>query len=282
VIDNPWQGASFADPDARAGLAGLIRQHEVDVVIMGPLARLGMNDAGTLQEVRDFMRLVDQVRELVDHPVTFCLIHHENKGGKVSGAWEGAGDTLLHVSLQGHGQTRVYVQKARWASAYHAQTLQLVWTDGEGFALREEPAEKTDDDVAGDILAAIGADPGLGWTRVEERTPGVKAEVRRHVRDGLFAAGRILNVAKHEGELVRFASCPPRRPSALYLVDDPTIQHLRPGPDAAGTQAASPAPVANDSGPASLRPDIKGTQDADAVPPAAKSSLFDDQAGGDP
>ena len=69
--------------------------------------------------------------------LTVILIHHENKGGTVSGAWEGAGDTLLHVEARGNGYTSVHIQKARWSSTHHNTTLDLAWTDGEGFRLKE-------------------------------------------------------------------------------------------------------------------------------------------------
>lgn len=124
VLETPWGHVSFADPECRDKFAAAIRDHEIDVAIVGPVTRSGMNEAGTLQEVRDFMALVAAVRELSGRPVAFVLIHHENKGGQVSGAWEGAGDTLFHVQGQGHGRTRLHVQKARWSSAHHATTLQ--------------------------------------------------------------------------------------------------------------------------------------------------------------
>jgi hypothetical protein len=93
----------------------------------GPSPAPDLNDAGTLQEVRDFMLLVQDVRQLAERQVTFIVVHHESKGGKVSGAWEGAGDTLLHVQAQGHGRTRLYIRKARRAFGYHATALNLTW-----------------------------------------------------------------------------------------------------------------------------------------------------------
>ena len=80
-----------------------------------------MDAAGTLQEVRDFMALVEELRRATERRLTVVLVHHENKGGQVSGAWEGAGDTLCHVQGQGHGRTRLFFQKARWASEQHAR-----------------------------------------------------------------------------------------------------------------------------------------------------------------
>ncbi len=105
------------------------------MLIAGPLTRLGMDDAGTLQEVRAFMALVADVRKRSGRLLTVVLVHHENKGGAVSGAWEGAGDTLLHVQAAGNGHTIVFVQKARWDNERHGKTLQLAWADGEGFVL---------------------------------------------------------------------------------------------------------------------------------------------------
>ena len=50
-----------------------------------------MEELGTLQQVRDFMADVAKFRERSGRRLTVILIHHENKGGAVSGAWEGAG-----------------------------------------------------------------------------------------------------------------------------------------------------------------------------------------------
>jgi hypothetical protein len=138
ILRDPWGKFTFADERWRAELARAIDELQVDAVIAGPLTKIGMEEAGTLQQTRDFMRLVDDVRARCKRPVAVVLIHHENRAGAVSGAWEGAGDTLLHVRGAGHGHTIVYVQKARWASELHATTLKLEWADGESFALEEE------------------------------------------------------------------------------------------------------------------------------------------------
>jgi hypothetical protein len=142
VLDEPWSSTRLDDEGGRALLAGEIAAYQLEVVVLGPVTRAGMNEAGTLQEVRDFVALIADVRVRSGLPVAFLLVHHENKGGKVSGAWEGAVDTLLHVQAQGHGSTRVCIQKARWASSHHATTLHLAWTDGEGFELADDPGGK--------------------------------------------------------------------------------------------------------------------------------------------
>jgi AAA domain len=105
VLAEPWGRFTYAKERCREVLADWVREREIDVVISGPLTTAGMEAAGTLQEVRAFLVLVDDVRRSAGRPFASVLVHHENKGGQVSGAWEGAGDTLLHVSAQGRGRS---------------------------------------------------------------------------------------------------------------------------------------------------------------------------------
>jgi hypothetical protein len=194
VWEAPWATFTFAHTDAREELAGKIAELELDVVIVGPLNRIGMDDAGTLQEVRDFMLLVQETRRLAGRPVAILLVHHENKGGKVSGAWEGAGDTLLHVQAQGHGHTRLYVQKARWSSSYHATTLQLRWTDGEGFEPVDEPErpERTWEDIAAYVLEHGGS----SWNQISAAVTGDNVYLRRR-REAMLEEGVLINVGRN-------------------------------------------------------------------------------------
>lgn len=138
VFESPWAQFTFATAEWRKSLAVMIEAREIDVLIAGPLTRVGMSAAGTLQEVNEFMGFVQDIRVQLARPLTVVLIHHENKGGTVSGAWEGSGDLLLHVQARGHGSTAVHVEKARWSSAAHNTTLDLAWTDGEGFKVKDE------------------------------------------------------------------------------------------------------------------------------------------------
>jgi AAA domain len=241
VLENPWGRVTFAEEASREKLAEEIRARDVDVVVIGPVTRSGMNEAGTLQEVREFMALIASVREASCRLVTFVLVHHENKGGKVSGAWEGSGDTLFHVQGQGHARVRLYVQKARWSSAHHATTFQLVWADGDGFAIEDKP-ELDDDALAEQISAAIRANPGLTWTEVTKATPGAGTDRRNAVRDSLLRRGEIVNLGRAEkgGEKLALAYCPERFPASLYLADDPLIRHLLPA-RGAGREQIAPA-----------------------------------------
>jgi hypothetical protein len=239
VLEHPWALFDFTEPDHADALADVIREREIDVVVVGPVTSAGMREAGTITEVRDFEAIVRSVGVRSGRPVTFALIHHANKSGQVSGAWEGVGDTLLHVMGQGHGKTRVYVQKARWSSAHHGTTMNLLWADGDGFILDDKP-EQTDEVIAEQILGVVAACPGIGWTRVEHATPGVNNQRRRGIRDTLLRNGQLVNVGKAaEGHEALLDHVPSRLPARLHLPADPTIAHLRPGPVAGGTQTAS-------------------------------------------
>jgi hypothetical protein len=173
VLDEPWSVFTFAEEDQRAKLAERLAQDQTDVLIAGPVTRLGMNEAGTLQQTRDFMALVQDVRVKCGRLLTVILVHHDNKAGTVSGAWEGTGDTLLHVEARGPGVTHVHVQKARWSSEHHGVKLSLAWAAGEGFTVRE------DRDYALDIerLLSDGKARTLEEIRAprESATPGIGA-----------------------------------------------------------------------------------------------------------
>jgi AAA domain len=145
VLEEPW--GAFRFPDA-AEVATHVGELEIDVLIVGPLTRVGMEELGTLQQVRDFMAVVNDFRAQTGRPLTVLLIHHENKGGAVSGAWEGAGDTLLHATVHARGRTTLHFQKARWSSEWHKRTLELEWTDGEGFEAIEEEERHLEAEIA--------------------------------------------------------------------------------------------------------------------------------------
>jgi hypothetical protein len=138
VYEEPWRQFTLATEWWRQGLARAITALRIDLLIAGPLTRIGMDEAGTLQQVREFTELVEDLRALCARPLTVATIHHENKAGAVSGAWEGSGDTLLHVRGAGNGHTIVVVQKARWSSLHSQTTMKLEWTAGEGFRLEGE------------------------------------------------------------------------------------------------------------------------------------------------
>jgi hypothetical protein len=225
VLEEPWGQFSFADPRWRQLLAETIREREVDVVIVGPLTASGMDLPGTLQECREFLGLVADVRAASGRSFACLLVHHENRGGRVSGAWEGAGDTLLHVQQQGRGHVRLYVQKARWSSEQHGTTLQLTWATGEGFELAEgEPPRP--ERVWGDIETFVLEYGGCAWNEVDAAVPGQRGYLTRR-RDQMLADGTIINA----GTTRRFE---------LWHRDDPARRTLDASGSEAGTAAEPP------------------------------------------
>jgi len=235
IIEEPWAKLNLARESHQAALAQVIALRSIDVVIIGPLATSGMLGAGTPQEARIFLALCDGVRQLSGRPVTFIVIHHENKGGKVSGAWEGAGDTLMHVTGMGHGRTRLYLQKVRWSSTWHARKLDLRWTEGEGFEIEDKP-EVSDDDLAAAITAFVAAHPGTAWVPVEKAVKGVSGQRKRDIRTRLLATGELVNIIIDNGVERAVNDIPERKPARLHVGSDPTITHLCLDPDTGQTQ----------------------------------------------
>jgi hypothetical protein len=231
IFQKPWARLSIGVKEHREWLAGYVRDHQIDLIVFGPLTASGMDEAGTLQDTRAFAALLDEIRAAAGRTITFVVIHHENKGGKVSGAWEGVGDTLIHVRSLGPGKTQVFFQKARWSSEWHRKKLDLDWADAEAFTITETP-ELTDEDVAEQIVAYVSEHPDTGWGKVEEAVKGVQDQRRRNIRDGLLAKGKLVNRTKDGLS----SEVPERTAAHLFIADDPAIQHLRPGPDADGTQ----------------------------------------------
>jgi hypothetical protein len=191
VLEQPWSLFTFGDERHRAELVALIRDLGVDIVFAGPVQRLGVEGGGTPAEIQAFVNLLEQVRAELDRPLAYELIHHENKSGEVSGAWEGATDTLAHVQARGNGHTAIVWRKVRWASELHGKTWKLDWLPGEGFELDETP-ETTDDVIADQLLALVREAPGKSWNSYDELLQG-KGKRKRVVRDQLLEDGRLVN-----------------------------------------------------------------------------------------
>ena len=104
----------------------------------------------------------------------------------MSGAWEGAGDTLFHVSGMGHGRTRLHIQKARWASTWHAKTLELRWTDGEASTSTTSPSSPTTTSPTRSRRHRRHPDR---LAPVDKADTGGRADRKRTIRDRLLADG---------------------------------------------------------------------------------------------
>jgi hypothetical protein len=226
VMETPWAGFTFADPSHRYGLAASIAAYELDLVVIGPITTAGMEAAGTLQDVRAFAALTAETRALSKRRVAFALLHHEARHGGVSGAWEGVGDTLIHLQAHGRGQTRLYIQKARNAPGRHKTSLHLRWQEGDagGFDV-EEKEEIPDEAIEDGILAHAAADPGCGARKLDESVSG-RGERIRQIRDRLLAEGRIVNRARVDGVDQALDHCPEGKRVHLYLPDHPDVVEL--------------------------------------------------------
>ena len=191
VLSDPWARFTFADEGMRAELVAIVRDLETVVVIAGPVARLGAEGGGTPKEIQAFVDLLEQVRADLGRSLAYELIHHENKAGNVSGAWEGATDTLAHVQARGNGHTAVVWRKTRWAPDLHGKTWKLNWRDGERFELDETP-ETTDEDIAERLLALVREAPGGSWNSYDALLEG-QAQRKRTIRDQLLENDRLVN-----------------------------------------------------------------------------------------
>ncbi len=191
VLEAPWARFTFADEDLRAQLTATIREHSIDIIAAGPVQRLGVTGGGTPEEVAAFVGLIEQVRADLDRPLAGVFVHHENKAGTVSGAWEGVPDTLAHVSAQGNGATRVEWEKVRWGSDLHGRIWKLLWRNGEGFELDETP-EVTDEDIRAAVLAEVEINPGCSAKALDGAGKGSRIRVRA-ARDALLNEGELVN-----------------------------------------------------------------------------------------
>lgn len=138
VLEEPWTRFTMRDSTHRQAVADTVATGDVDLIVMGPLVTLGMVGGGTPDEISEFEGLLREFRALLDKPVALWIVHHENKQGDVSGAWERVPDTLVHIQAQGNGHTRLVWRKARWSSENHGKAIDLVWIDGRSFETVEK------------------------------------------------------------------------------------------------------------------------------------------------
>jgi hypothetical protein len=230
VLEEPWAEFTFADEANRRALALALVEHETDLLVVGPLTSAGLfPNGGTPDEISRFESLLHDLRLLADRPFAILLVHHQNRAGQISGAWERVPDTLIHVSAQGNGRTRLYWQKARWSSALHGTSLNLLWADGQTYVIEDKP-EVTDETIADGILAATLANPGGSWRTIRESdgVSGTGTELAR-VRDQLIASGRLV-YQPHR-----------RNGFNLWHENDPTLNGSEPGTESEPSLFSAPA-----------------------------------------
>src|SRR5205807_4328900 len=82
-------GVQFRHATQRDQIVGFVDRERIDLLVAAPLARIGMEGGGTLDEIAAFVALLADVQRRAQQPVTVVLVHHQNRAGQVSGAWEG-------------------------------------------------------------------------------------------------------------------------------------------------------------------------------------------------
>lgn len=254
VLEEPWSRFTLDDPAYREAIAQEIATSLIDIVIVGPLASLGAKGTGTPDEVSDFAAMISDLRSRAGRAFALWIVHHENKAGDVSGAWERLPDTLVHVSAQGNGRTRVHWRKVRWSSRLHNTSINLAWDDG-GFVI-EEAKER---DLLAEVYVAFGKDNQ--WRTVKEASSLIKAnadKVKIALKQ-LEVEGRMLYRIGPEGRSsvakcwrLRTASDPLSHPEAVGLF----------GGQGEGT-ASLPRPI-NEAGGGSHLPPAASTDSASA------------------
>lgn len=201
VAQEPWARFTFKDEELRRDLTAILQEHEVDIIAAGPVTRLGMEGGGTLEEVGEFLDLIEAIRGDLERPLAVLLVHHENRAGTVSGAWEGFPDTLVHVMKAGNGMTRVNWEKTRWASALHGKTWKLRWREGESFELDETP-EVTDEEVREAVRDYVAANPGCSANALDgsvKESAKVGRERVRKARTAMVESGDLVDLGGRKG-----------------------------------------------------------------------------------
>ena len=268
VLEEPWAELTLANEQHRRALALSLVEHETDVLVLGPLVSAGeFPNGGTPDEIRRFEEHVAELRRLVERPFAILLVHHENRAGQVSGAWERLPDTLVHVTAQGNGRTRVFWQKARWASSLHGTSSQLIWADGETYMIEEKP-ELTEETMLEALLAAVRANPGGSWSKIRDsrNADGTKL-VRGNLtelqalRDRLLETGVLVNGATRDGAFQLWTADDPAAPRS----DVGTALERLPFPSPAGEEEPTRSPVPyvsrNGTGNGTDRPEPESLED---------------------
>ena len=234
VWQSPGAKAGFGTLEQRQQLAAAIAEHQIDVLIAGPAypARDGRGrnppTGPRLHAARP-----DRARTL-QRPLHVLLLHHENRGGHVSGAWEGAGDTLSTSRPKGTARPGSYFQKP--ASFALAQAERSTCSGPTAKASRSRSATSSTTTRGRPVVAYVRKNPGNGWRKVAEATPGSNtATPKRRPRPALSARG-LVNVVKVDGVLQAVDQSSSARRRSSHTADDPTITHLRPGSGAGGVR----------------------------------------------
>jgi AAA domain len=150
IYERPWGKFKFTDEGLREDLAELVNDKQIDVIIVGPIKKIGFRGGGTPDDVETFMQSVDEFRDMCERDVCVIFLHHTNKSGAVSGAWDGEGDTLIRAQRKDRSTT-LTVEKARHGERYSGMKITLAWADA------ESEAEVADASAPQQLASAVDA-----------------------------------------------------------------------------------------------------------------------------
>lgn len=218
--DSPWGRFSLADEGLRGELRAFAVQADLDLIVAGPVGRLGIKGVGSPEEVRDFINLLADVG--CGRDVAFWLLHHLNKTPhrsivqQLSGDWGGHPDLILGLEQENKRRTKLTFAKVRWGDQGR-EPLILDWLlEEEGIGYTIVPTGEHPDidwaELRTKVRSAVELHPGASQRKVEEHAGGKRA----HVREALQRLER-------DGEIENRGG--PNR-KAFHLVTDPAQEEL--------------------------------------------------------
>jgi hypothetical protein len=190
VFKGPWGEFTFADPEARSGLNAFCEEHGIDVVVANPTLGLGVAGSGRPDETQAF---VDWLVECgLRSTRAFWLIHHENKGGQISGDWGRHPDTKVQLLADGNRpRTKLVWEKTRWATVPaegRPKSCLLEWVvENQSYRLVEpETSGASDDELSARLHEYLGEHPRSSTTRVEKEVKGGNDRIRALLHSGPY------------------------------------------------------------------------------------------------
>lgn len=193
-LDAPWGHFSFEDEYAAAELRQTIKDFEGDLLIANPLGRLGMRGAGTPEETRAFMLLLQNAGMGEDY--AGLLLHHLAKVNKqtplvqqVSGDWAPHADTIFVLEAAGERRVKLSTGKCRWGDQGRPPMILNWLTDPDGpvgYKLADAPTGVTDSEMYERIDAYMQEQNGpVGITKIAKDVTGQNNKIRELVKKGV-------------------------------------------------------------------------------------------------
>lgn len=155
VYEKPWGLFNLADRGMRDDLLAFTRDHNIDIVMAGPLRDLALgvsSKPGTPEETSAFVALLKEAG--LGTELAWWIVHHQNKQGQISGDWDRHPDTLIRYSYTGKRRNELIWEKVRHGDQGRAPMV-LEWLDqGVGYRIIDTSV------------------PDVDWNELEEKVRG--------------------------------------------------------------------------------------------------------------